>query len=147
MSQAYYQRNRDQRLSQMKEYYGKTKDLHSARMKKYRNRDTYKEQSKRYTEKYLRTPENKFNVYCKDAQRRGITWNLSFKEFMLFWQKPCVVCDCAIETIGLDRIDNNRGYSLDNVRPMCKKHNYMRNKYSDEDIIELATGLSKWKGS
>lgn len=145
MSQTYYQRNRDRRLLQMKKYYKNNKESRSEFMKGWRGKN--KEKVRGYVEKYRCVPENKFNTYRRDAAYREISWDLSFEEFMTFWQKPCVICGCVIETVGLDRIDNNLGYTFNNIRSMCKKHNYMRSKYSDEEILVLADGLRRWKGA
>lgn len=38
---------------------------------------------------------------------------------------------------SLDRIDNNKGYSLNNVRFVSLAINYMKNKYSDKDVLDF----------
>lgn len=44
---------------------------------------------------------------------------------------------CPIATIGLDRLDNNKGYTLDNVVSMCAEHNRMKKEYSLEKLVAL----------
>jgi len=70
------------------------------------------------------------------AKRTNKVWSLSFNEFKKFWQKPCYYCGGKIETIGLDRIDNQRGYFLDNVVPCCYPCNSMKGKLSKDEFIK-----------
>lgn len=70
-----------------------------------------------------KTPKGKFKNYKAEAKSRGIAWELSFEDFLAFWQKPCFYCGEAIPTIGLDRLDNSMGYLLDNVVACCTKCN------------------------
>lgn len=38
---------------------------------------------------------------------------------------------------SLDRIDNSKGYTKDNVRFVCLMYNYARNNFSDEETIQF----------
>lgn len=64
--------------------------------------------------------------YKNGAKRRGFDFDLSKEDFQTLWQKPCFYCADEIETIGLDRIDSNIGYRLDNVVPCCAICNTMK---------------------
>ena len=55
---------------------------------------------------------------------------------MEMWQKPCYYCGSIIETVGVDRVDNNKGYTLDNVVPCCSKCNYMKNSNTEKEFLE-----------
>jgi len=37
---------------------------------------------------------------------------------------------------SVDRIDNERGYTLDNIRFVCRRINSMRGEYSDEELVK-----------
>lgn len=94
-----------------------------------------------YNKRWARTsPRGRLGMYKNSAKERGVAFNLTFEQFMSFWQKPCIV-GCKIDTIGLDRIDNSKGYEINNVRPMCKKHNLMKNHFSDQELIEFGKVL------
>lgn len=43
---------------------------------------------------------------------------------------------------SLDRIDNNRGYTKDNVRFVSLMANYARNRFTDHDMIEFCKSVS-----
>lgn len=100
------------------------------------------EKRKQITARNRATPESHHSQYRSLAKRRGISFNLTFEQFMTFWQKDCV-CGCKIKTIGLDRIDSNKGYDLSNVRSMCFFHNGLKRHYTDQDVITLAQVLIK----
>lgn len=66
-----------------------------------------------------KTPNRKYYFYKYSASKRAIEFDLSLEDFMKFWEKPCVYCKSEIETIGLDRIDNQKGYTEKNIVPCC----------------------------
>lgn len=69
------------------------------------------------------------------ARNRNITFAMSTEEAMLFWQKPCTYCGGAIETIGLDRVDYTKGYTLDNVVSCCRICNVMKFTMAPDEFI------------
>ena len=68
----------------------------------------------------------KYLGYRANAKRKGHYWDLSREEFSSFWGVPCNYCGGRIETIGLDRVNNSKGYILDNLVPCCKECNLMK---------------------
>ena len=71
-------------------------------------------------------PHWKFKQYMNSANKRKLKFNLSFDDFMLFFKKPCSYCGAEIETVGIDRVDNRRGYEIDNVTSCCSICNMMK---------------------
>ena len=67
-----------------------------------------------------RRPESR---YCEYKRRAKRGFDLTFAQFMTFWQKPCWYCGETPETIGLDRVDNSKGYTLRNVVSCCSSCN------------------------
>ena len=65
-------------------------------------------------------PEQKFKDYQKRAEANSTSFDLTFEQFMTFWQKPCSYSKHPIATIGLDRVDSDLGYTLRNVVPCCE---------------------------
>ena len=45
--------------------------------------------------------------------------------------------------VSIDRIDNNKGYTPDNIRLVCSAVNSMRNRMSDEELFWWAKQISK----
>ena len=93
---------------------------------------------------YRQTPMGRWVVYKDGANKRGIKWELTFEQFMIFWQKPCYYCGDEIKTIGLDRIDNTKGYSIDNVVSCCSICNYMKLNNSQDEFIEHCKKIVKF---
>lgn len=124
----------------IREQLPENKEKASTRGAKYY--EDHQEEAKEWQKAYNLTPSGKFSDYKASAKNEGRTFNITFEEFKYYWQKPCIV-GCKITTIGLDRIDNSRGYEIDNIRPMCIKHNTMKNEFTDEDVIELGNILKK----
>lgn len=86
-----------------------------------------------------------YNTYKKRANRKNITFNLTFEEFDCLIQKQCYYCNNepqfpSEKTIkergninepnfahnGIDRLDSNKGYTKENCVPCCPKCNMMK---------------------
>lgn len=85
---------------------------------------------------YAATPRGRFATYTRTAKYRGIAFTLTYAEFLEFWQRPCTYCGTAIETIGLDRVENSLGYLLANVTPCCGTCNRMKRVVSVKEFID-----------
>jgi len=73
---------------------------------------------------------------CKSsAKERGLVWELSENEFDILNNNSCVYCE-SNEKIGIDRVDNNRGYIKDNCVSCCIVCNKMKLNYTLEFFIE-----------
>jgi len=95
----------------------------------YQKSDKYK--------KYEKTPSRKFTVYKSSCGKyKGIDFDLTFEEFMTFWQKSCSYCGDGISTIGIDRKNSKDGYNIKNCTSCCWKCNKMKNKDNSELFIE-----------
>lgn len=92
---------------------------------------------------YEQSPHGKYLEYRKKAKKRNILFNISEIEFLEFWKKPCFYCNYSIKTIGLDRVDNEKGYYLYNVVPCCRKCNYLKRAFSMDDLKRMSMIFSK----
>jgi hypothetical protein len=107
-----------------------TKEQKAAYMREWRKEHKERIAAERQTLK------GKYLQYKNGAKPRNIHFNISFEEFKTFWQQPCHYCGDQIETIGLDRIDNNIGYELYNLRPCCTTCNVAKNDQTEEAFEE-----------
>jgi len=100
-----------------------------------------------------------FEAAYRQAQRHiayfsDWTLELTFEEFLVFvQQKVCHYCGDAIQWVefpvkdqkvgyNLDRKDNSRGYTKDNVVACCKVCNYTKgDRFTYEEFLILAHGL------
>jgi hypothetical protein len=101
--------------------------------------------------KKLETPEEREARLVKgrayDQQehvnRRGKNWNLTFDEYVNLIGKRCNYCDDEFNTpsitgIGLDRLDNNKGYEINNVVSCCTTCNTIRSDLLTPEETKIA---------
>ena len=92
--------------------------------------------------KYSKTIEGRFVRGKCEAKKKNIPWLLSkdFYEKLVEPDKCFYNCGSQLNKGGysLDRIDNSKGYSEDNVLPCCWNCNSLRrNKLSVEETIKI----------
>lgn len=97
-------------------------------------RETQKLNKLKY--QYHKTPKHRYATYKRGAIARGYVFELTEKEFLSLWNKPCEYCSEPIEGIGIDRKDNNVGYLFENVVSCCTTCNMMKHKMTHEQFIK-----------
>jgi len=95
-----------------------------------------KEEILKAKREYFQTQNGKFSKYKTKAKERKIDFSLTKEEFLNFWQIPCFYCQSPIETIGLDRIINNKGYFIGNVVSCCSVCNILKNNLKIDEWLE-----------
>ena len=95
-------------------------------------------------------PELKLNAICRSARDRKLTFAEEDSEDMLAKIKmPCHYCGITAEEndciSGLDRVDNQQGYSAPNTVPCCAKCNMMKGTLTlsefENQILQCALKL------
>lgn len=117
----------------------------------FKTRGEFNEYSRKYRKthkdiyrKIENQPKRVFARNKRQANRRKIKWELTYDDFMTFWQKPCSYCGKEIETIGLDRINSRKCYRIDNICACCGWCNTMKlNHTTDELVTQCKRILSK----
>jgi len=104
------------------------------------------EKNKHYQKEYYKSPVGKYKSYKSNAKKRNISFVLSFDEFMTFWKQPCYYCGAHIDYVGIDRLNNNVGYSLENCVPCCATHNYMKMELDEKQFYEEMLKVLTHKG-
>lgn len=94
-----------------------------------------------------------FLEYISTCRRKNIFFELTAEEFNKLIVKNCAYCGrepsntnmrCGIKYNGLDRIDNNKGYTLKNVVPCCSLCNRIKsNMFSARHMRVLGPILRK----
>lgn len=71
-----------------------------------------------------------YDLAVQQAERRGKSWGLSREDYESMVARVCHYCGGGLGERGvrLDRLDNGRGYELDNVVPCCHRCNMTRNR-------------------
>lgn len=91
---------------------------------------------RRNRRKFNHSPRGRFIQYRYNARKRGIQFRLSFSEFVAYWRRPCFYCGYPIRTIGLDRINNSKGYILGNIRACCLWCNRTKSDLSERQFFD-----------
>ena len=76
--------------------------------------------------------------YKNRAFKKNLDFGLSRDEYLCLITQDCYLCgknSNSQHLNGIDRIDNNNGYSMDNVKSCCANCNYMKKNYVLEDVL------------
>lgn len=87
----------------------------------------------------LASMRSRMRGYKRNAKIKGIEYNLTESQFAEITQKNCHYCNAKPNNIsktefnngdykynGIDRIDNSKGYLIDNIVPCCITCNYAK---------------------
>lgn len=119
------QNNKARVRSTTDKYYAKIKadpilwEVHKARGRKSRH-----------------TIKGRYRNYARKACERGYEFRLTLEEFKTFWQKECYYCGETNKEVGIDRVDNSVGYTLENCVPSCRDCNVLKHSQSMQKFIE-----------
>lgn len=98
-----------------------------------------------------------YSAYRRNAHDRGLTFDLTKEQFSALVQAACHYCGAPPAPLyshaaatGVDRLDNARGYTLDNVVACCRVCNRAKSTMRYEEfsawIKRLITHHNKKEG-
>jgi hypothetical protein len=114
----------------------KEKERERSKVKYWKYRRENPEIFKKWYQGYKDKPEAKYKGYKNNARARGIEFGITFDEFLKFWQKPCSYCGSEIKFIGIDRIDNKKGYVKGNMKSCCEWCNKMKMNHREKEFLD-----------
>jgi len=136
----YRDENRDiLRVKDLKKYWNKTEKERKAYIKKKskQNQKRFKINSVALENRnqYSKSDKGIFSRYRYDSTRRGRNYEfkLTLEEFSKLINSNCTYCGKP-NSRGVDRVDNSKGYILDNCTPCCKICNEMKMTKSLEEF-------------
>ncbi len=122
----------------------------------------HSEAARRVIQKYWKLPAGHaarnliFGKYRWDAKKNKREFSISFEDFCRLTQENCHYCGSSPATVakhaevngiwiynGLDRVDNARGYTLDNVVPSCPICAFAKRNLTVDRFLELVRVV--WK--
>ena len=131
-----YERTRSQ-TPERKEY---------ERQYREKNKERIAARQNAYMKEYNKTPKGKWFLIKSDARVRNKNFDLSFEYYKEnLWGKPCHYCGINMTVTGLDRKDNDKGYTPDNVVPSCRPCNVEKMTKPYEEFmaeIKKPTGVN-----
>lgn len=117
-----------------RDYYLKNKK--QERQNGYLWRKNNKEKRKLSDKKYSDSIIGSYKNYKNGAKNRGLIFELSQREFSKYQNNKCAYCGDIINGIGLDRVDNSKGYLVNNIVACCIKCNRMKLAMNIGEFLE-----------
>jgi hypothetical protein len=140
----YYSNNKSKIIGKMKEWAAANKDKINSYNKEKRKEwsSRSKEKLKEYSKKYKSTVSSRYKRLQKSAIKRNIDFDLSFDDYSNLIKNECYYCDGYFGKVklgsGLDRINNNIGYYMNNVVSCCKICNQLKSNIFSFDETKAA---------
>lgn len=102
------------------------------------------------TEKRKTSSSKRYNQLKMNAKSGGREMSLTLDEFLSVANQPCHYCNdelCQDRTgTRLDRRDNSKGYTLDNVVACCKYCNSVKQElFTEEETLVMVKALVEWR--
>lgn len=107
--------------------------------------DPMSEESIRKRDGYTSSFNSLYDRYRRSAARRGLTFNISKKDFWLLTSEPCYVCAAPPSQgrsklhanpyihNGIDRMNSREGYSVGNLVACCWAHNRIKSNLTYQE--------------
>lgn len=98
-----------------------------------------------------------FNTIKRGADRRNIQFNITMEQIWNLFIKQngkCALSGVSLElgkfsydtnTASLDRIDNSKGYIVDNIQWLHKDINLMKSSFNEQYFLECCNKISDYK--
>jgi hypothetical protein len=95
---------------------------------------------KKYQSDHAREPGRRYQKLFFKAKHEERAFNIDEITYVELISQPCVYCGGMLPEsgCGLDRINNNLGYTLNNVVPCCGACNQIRNVHLTYDEMKVA---------
>lgn len=120
----------------------------------YRSSAEVKKKYQKYAKKHSLTPKGRLSTLVGECKRRNLPLDLTLDEYISIWDSHgsrCSYCRMQINHGGpaLDRLDNTKGYSLDNCVLSCGFCNRLRGELLTPEettqVVGLLQGLRREK--
>jgi hypothetical protein len=100
--------------------------------------EEHRVRNRHYQSEQYRNIENFYKDWGRRAYKRGLVFELTHSQFVSIVLKPCTYCGFmqTNECIGIDRIDNSKGYTVENSTSCCKTCNRIKHAFEKEFFLE-----------
>jgi len=93
----------------------------------------------------------------KSAKKRNQEFSLEVNDVVGFWNDQAMICAYSglemtleagkLNTVSIERIDSNIGYTKENTILVCQAINRMKSDFSYEDFYMLCQSVAKFLGN
>lgn len=104
-------------------------------------RQTHRELDRAQKKALRRRPTGQYSSLKEAAKKRGLEVELTFDQFLEIRSGNCTYCNGPLPEScgGLDRIDNDKGYLLDNIVACCRRCNLSKHSMNQIEFREWVT--------
>lgn len=157
-SKAYRERHPERQKAATKKWRDKNKERYREKLYDWRRRNpdrvksinkSFHNRNPEYKNAKLRdfskTDKGKYGCLKHVCLRTGRELGINFEEYIVIVAKPCWYCGGDLPSVGygIDRIDSNQGYTIENCRPCCKVCNIMKSNMSEDEFYSHIKKISK----
>jgi hypothetical protein len=103
----------------------------------------HKVRIRKYFKEYYWTITSQYHQYKKSAKKRNLVFELTENDCLPYYNTKCYYCGGDIKGIGIDRVDNKRGYTFDNIVPCCSNCNFMKHALSKDEFLQHIKNIIK----
>jgi len=129
----WYQDNKEKKNQQSSQWRkdnpNKSKDIREKHLL------NHPDSSKKALSKYQKTLKGMYRTMKASGIKRNYQVDISFEEFCKIIDNVCCYCGESEKRIGIDRVDNKKGYTLKNSAPCCTTCNMMKKTMKVEEFI------------
>ena len=137
-------KSEDEKRSKRKDWEQSTKEKRNVYMRLW-TRKNYKRISLVRKKRYqTQTSVFWYKRLIEGAKIRKHEVGITLEEFSRITSTPCGYCGESKKRIGVDRIDNSKGYIKGNIVAACKICNYMKRSYSIEEFLNHVKKIAKF---
>lgn len=92
--------------------------------------------------KNMRRPKSRWCQLVWAAKKRNYAVDITYEQYLTIISNSCYYCDGELpeQGGGVDRVDNSKGYTLDNCVPCCTRCNHI---FFDYDKTETFKHMQK----
>jgi len=142
-AKAYRKKNQESASLYRKDYYNSNKESCKSACKVWH--DANKDLVRKMQNKSIRKPISRFKTSKKTAIKRNKNWSITMEEYFSIISQECYYCNGyfgKVEVgIGLDRLDNIKGYELSNVVSCCYPCNKIKTDILSPEEAKAAIQL------
>lgn len=84
-----------------------------------------------------------FSSYKNRAKKKSLIFNIPKDVFVILKERPCYFCRVVKEQVGVDRIDNTKGYVSGNCIPCCWDCNRSKSNKTLKEYKEYLLRFNK----
>lgn len=140
---AYYLANKE-KIDRKNKLYAQTHRKEMVKnVRKYQMKNIEKHSN--YNRSYNVSLSGYYRRYIYSAKKRGYGMELSLSDFSQIIELPCYYCGEDEKLRGIDRKDNNFGYTKDNSVPCCTACNMMKKILTVDDFFSHVKNIYEYQ--